>query len=162
MDTSELILSILGTLPDHKIVGKKRLQKLVYLLIEAGAPCQAHYALKDFGPYSGEVERQTSLLSIIGLIEERDVQVGYANYLATAYTIPEPAFDAPKLKGNLQQCLTCLNDYSTVELEIASTIRFFNKTTDLETAINMTADMKPSKAKPEVIKNALAALECIG
>jgi len=78
MSEDELILAILRTLPSHSVKGKKRLQKLVFLLQKSGVECSARFAIRNFGPFSPAIETSSAFLVLLGDIEEREVATGYA------------------------------------------------------------------------------------
>lgn len=154
MKTDQFILALLGALPERRVEGKKRLQKLVYFLNEAGADSDASFFLKNFGPYSAEVDNATILLTIFGGIEETSKTVGSSDYLTTVYSLPQNE-DAPQLETRLASKLRDLNQYSTIDLEIASTIHLFQKQgNSYEDAVRLTKNMKPTKANEKTLQRA--------
>jgi len=159
MTAEEVILAILRTLPEHRVTGKKRLQKLVYLLSNTGISGPSDFHIRNFGPFSKEVERASTLLALFGDIEENEVETGYARYLTTEYKLSDLSkSDLDIISEEQKSILLALDDFTTIELEVASTILFFEKEgCDHATAIERTALIKPTK----VNTNTLAASEKI-
>lgn len=161
MDADGFVVALLGSLPHRQVRGKKRLQKLSYLLKESGTPCPADFVLKDFGPYSTEIARGASLLAATGQIQERSEEVGPARRIVSVYTLSEE-IDAPMLDENSIERLRCFNNFSTIELEIAATIQYFiAQGSTSELAEEQTKRMKPTKAKPIVLSAARKVLGCL-
>lgn len=163
METDRFILALLNSVPDQTVRGRKRLQKLAFLLKDSGARCDASFKLKNFGPYSSQVEQSAYLLTFLGDIEEKEEKVGYAEYLASVFVLTDEGRSrADQLSEHFTSILTCLDKYSTLELEIASTIRYFERSgSDVSTAVRKTQEMKPSKTKQQVIERARHALRCL-
>jgi uncharacterized protein len=158
MPLEDFIKEVIAATPNRRIEGKKRLQKLIYLLESAGFDTEASFFLKDYGPFSREVENAADMMSIFGELVERNVLTGYSNYIATAYELPENLEVHPddRLAGLVRH----LEKYRSVELEIASTIKYFeNEGQSLYQAIESTKAIKPSKSTDRVIS---AANEVLG
>lgn len=164
MTVEPFILALLAALPDRKIRGKKRLQKLSYLLQQAGADLPAEFRLKHFGPYSQEIDRATSWLSLFGEVKETEDEVAGHGYLVTAYSLEAGSEEFTKpLSARISEVLTCLDRFTTVELEIAATIEYFvrREGKNLEEAVASTRRLKPGKSTAKVIQRAREALRCI-
>jgi uncharacterized protein YwgA len=159
MDAETLVLALLDALPEREIPGKKRLQKLSYLAAESGVSCKARFFLHDFGPFSAEVAAATDFLLFLGDVRERDIQFGRAKRYLKLYRLDESARVPEKLPKPVIGALQTLNAYSTIELEIASTIRYFmSKGMNVENAVEETQQLKPSKAVPRIVNRAREAL----
>lgn len=52
------------------IVGRKRMQKVVYFLQQAGCPIDADYTLHHYGPYSRDVAEMTDVMVAEKLLDE--------------------------------------------------------------------------------------------
>ena len=63
MQPSELVVAILSAVPSHEVWGKKRLQKLAFLVKEAGLECDVDFRLMDYGPFSFGLARVADSLS---------------------------------------------------------------------------------------------------
>jgi uncharacterized protein len=163
MEPATFILALLEASPEHRIEGKKRLQKLAYLLKESGANCNAKFKLKDYGPYSYDLDEGAQLLSLFGDIEQTEMDVGYANNIMTVFRLSsDPNSIEAKLDERARAVLNCISRFRTVELEVAATIRFFESSGFSHVdAIEHTKRLKPTKSNPDVLKSAQEALECL-
>ncbi|WOJ90100.1 hypothetical protein RZS28_01995 [Methylocapsa polymorpha] len=163
MTAEEIIVAILRTLPAHTVRGKKRLQKLVYFLQQAGVDCAATFQIRNFGPFSTEVELASTMLTLFGDIEEKEIETGYAKYLTIEYSLSEEAFEGDPLSAPFSEMLLSLNEFSTIDLEVASTVLFFEKSgCDRTSAISRTRAIKPTKVNDKTLANANAILRLFG
>jgi uncharacterized protein YwgA len=164
MDAEAFVIALLDTLPNKEIRGRKRLQKLGYITKAIGAPVSAKFSLHDYGPYSSEIASATEMLTFLGELDESDVQLGAAKIFVKTYKLNNKVNVDKKLSKSVQTALELLRRYSTIELEIASTILFFHKERGLSwaRAIGATEELKPSKSVPQVVSRATEALAGIG
>lgn len=161
MDASELILAILRDVPAREVRGKKRLQKLAYLLKEAGVTTDAEFFLHDYGPYSTNIAQSASMLAFVGHVSESEEPVGASRTFVTVYRPDDPP-PGPRLSSAHRDLLRFLDQFSTVELEVAGTVRLFErKGYTREVAVARTQAMKPNKAIPLVLGKAEAILHRI-
>ena len=78
------LATLLSWAGDNGLHGRKRLQKVVYFLQEAGCPLNCRYSLHHFGPYSCDVADRCDEMVAAGLLEETarpfngDTQYTYA------------------------------------------------------------------------------------
>jgi uncharacterized protein len=150
---NQFIRQVIASTPEHRVVGKKRLQKLVFLLSDFGYEIDAKFFLKDYGPFSREVEYEADMMTIFGEVVEKDVSVGYSNYKATEYSLS----DDPKadIDNAMSFYLKFFEEFRTVELEVASTIHYFIiEGRSREVAVELTKTMKPSKTTDRVLESA--------
>lgn len=151
MESDELVLAILAALPTHEVRGKKRLQKLAYLLKEAGVECVAEFDLRDYGPFSVEIAQAAEYLAILDYIDQEEISVGAPQRFMTVYKLNSENFNKNMLK-NYEKTLNYIDKYDTISLEIAATIRFFeSKGLDSKESIERTKEMKPNKTTPKVL-----------
>ncbi len=125
MDAEALVLALLDALPKHEILGKKRLQKLAFFATESGLPTDVSFFLHDYGPFSPKIAAATDILSFIGDISEEDTQIGRTKRFVKRYRLPETTLLRERLPERVRETILKLHKYTTLELEIASTIRFF-------------------------------------
>ncbi len=150
-DASEFVLAIVSSSPDHRVRGKKRLQKFAYLLKSIGAKCDADFRIWDFGPYSREIASAAEQLSMFGLLRESEEQIGKLKMFTTVYDVSDEA-GTPKLESRYTKILKMLDAYSNIDLEVAATIQFFLKSgCDEKDAEQKTKQLKPTKSVPEVV-----------
>lgn len=163
MDAESLVLAILGAVPQHEVRGRKRLQKLAFLAVQTGTTSSVRFFLHDFGPFSTEVAGATDLLTYVGTISEEEAQFSRTKRYYKLYRLLDPDAVSQRLPAQSSGALEKLNEYSTVELEIASTIRYFmSKGLAAEDAVRETKELKPSKSEPKIIERAKDALAGIG
>jgi uncharacterized protein YwgA len=160
MPLEQFIKETVAATPHRKVEGKKRLQKLVFLLDQAGFESGASFLLKDYGPFSREVESAADIMSVFGDLAEQPVQTGYSNYIAIEYSLPDTEGVSPSKE--MVDIVEFLDRFRTVELEIASTIRFFEISgASRSEAVDRTKQMKPSKSTERVISAANSILSRI-
>lgn len=163
MDAEGLVLSVLGALPAREIRGRKRLQKLAFFAVQTGAESNVRFFLYDFGPFSTEVAKATDFLAFVGDITEVEEQFGRAKRYHKVYRLTDPVDLPERFPTETSEALRALNEYSTIELEIASTIRYFMGTGfDPSRAIEETKRLKPSKSEPIIVRRATEALSKVG
>ena len=159
LDSNDLVLAIVSAAPEHRVKGKKRLQKFAFLLKSAGVECRANFKIWDFGPFSNEVARAADWLAVSGILDEQEELVKNLKKFITVYTI-DVNCDAPKLDNRYEKILSKLDTYSGVELEVAATIKFFlNEGNSTEAALKSVRELKPTKALPNIIHKSLALLK---
>jgi uncharacterized protein len=152
MDPDELILALLKAIPNHRIDGKKRLQKLAYLAASAGVESRTHFSLRDYGPYSPEVANAANSLTLSGVVTEDEQLLPPNNFFMTTYELPDPDHVNAHLPDPVSSAIRQLNQYSTIQLEVAATYLFFrNQGLDENGARERTVAMKPAKASTTVL-----------
>ena len=162
MTPAEFILAVLGALPDRKVLGKKRLQKFGMLLQYAGLDFDAGFSLHRYGPYSSELADAADELSWSGKIKEKAEQTGMFGMFQTTYTLPDDHEPSEMLTEPHKEKLLRLIVFSTIELEVASTIALFQKEgLDPKGAIAKTCSLKRAKAIPPVLAKAEKILEIV-
>ena len=125
MDAETLILAVLDAIPNNQIQGKKRLQKMSYFALQTGAEADVRFFLHDFGPFSADIASATDLLSFLGDISEQEVQIGRNRLYSKLYRLTDPNNVPERLPEEAADAIRKLNEFSTIELEIASTILHF-------------------------------------
>lgn len=159
-DMDRLQLATLLSWSDNATIqGRKRLQKVVFFLQEAGCDLDCRFTLHHFGPYSRDVADACDEMVAAGLVIETggppsgDLQYSYA------------------LKPEIRQLLTQTPNASLTpfedlgreliqqdlwQLELGSTILFFHRQTDDWTdALEKACDYKKARSNTE---NSMAAL----
>ena len=108
-----------------EIVGKVRLQKMVYLLDQLGVRTEFSFSYHHYGPYSDElaevVEDDVIFRRVRAERRRRSDGVPYIVYKTdTADTASESVFEQPKIKAALQ----AMQRSSATVLELAATIHW--------------------------------------
>ncbi|QAY95101.1 hypothetical protein CWB41_04635 [Methylovirgula ligni] len=160
MDAEGLVLGVLQAVPGNVVRGRKRLQKLAYFAIKTGAAAEGvKYSIRDFGPFSLQVANAASFLSFVGELEERDEPIGRSQKFVKVYSLANLGSTAPNLPDSTQVALKKLSEYSSIELEIASTISFFiSQGMTNDQAIKATRELKPAKSAEQIVQRAEEAL----
>ena len=85
LEGSEALLALIGMLGE--VEGRKRIQKLVYLLQWLGAPLPQEFGFHFYGPYSDVLDFHLTWLRDTGVVSEvpsRTAAAGYATYRYSA------------------------------------------------------------------------------
>ena len=110
-------------LNDGKVVGKTRLQKIVYLLEMAGVGHKdIDFDYHNYGPFSSELAFAADDAESLGYIKTKEHQGHHAvPYTVFRSTEHAPAFDESELTEERADALTLMNECSALVLEIAAT-----------------------------------------
>ncbi|MDG5471110.1 YwgA family protein [Jeotgalibacillus sp. ET6] len=111
-----------------EIVGRKKLQKMIYIAKKLSFPFQEKYQFHFFGPYSEELTLRVEELCNMGFINEtKEKKSGYTQYRYSiteegqAFLNAQAANPMPEVEG----CLKDLNTQSSRFLELVSTMLYF-------------------------------------
>lgn len=155
MGPHSFILSALQTLPDHTITGKKRLQKFAMLLQVAGLKLKADFSLHFYGPYSSELAEAADELNLTGVLTEKSEPSGVFGTFQSIYGLADSEESPKELPAPYNKILLQLNGFSTIELEMASTIALLERDgLDHEAAIKKARAIKKAKAIPPILEKA--------
>lgn len=112
-----------------KIEGRKKLQKMVYILKNLGADFKEDFYFHYYGPYSDVLTIELEELKSINVIKE-DVKE-HDNYFPTyTYELNELNIDDVGVKGDLEnykEVIDKLNRENSRFLELVATIMYFKK-----------------------------------
>lgn len=119
------------------VVGKIRLQKIVYLLEQLGLESGLEFSYHHYGPYSSELSDQTftSTMSDDLIEETRKRKADGVPY--SVFLVPENYKDISADVGSLtfesiKKLLNIMNEYSSTELELAATAHWLYKYEEFE------------------------------
>ncbi|MBY0123293.1 YwgA family protein [Bacillus sp. S/N-304-OC-R1] len=113
----------------EEIIGRKRLQKMVYIAKKLDFPFQERFQFHFYGPYSEELTLRVEELCNMGFLNEvKEKKGGYYQY---RYTLTENGKEFLGLNEevampNLQVCLTDMNNQNARFLELVSTVLYFD------------------------------------
>ncbi|WP_062108383.1 YwgA family protein [Bacillus niameyensis] len=117
-----------------EIVGRKKLQKMVYISKKMGFPFQEKFEFHFYGPYSEELTLRVEELCNFGFIEETMEDKG--NYYQYKYEVTENGREFVNLSNmvipKLEECLMNLNQKSARFLELVSTVLYFDQLPKIE------------------------------
>lgn len=126
--------TLLSWAGDAGFKGRKRLQKLVFFLQEAGCPLHCRFTLHNFGPYSRDVADACDEIVAAGLVEETGGSSAGDPYSQYSYSLkPNTAqllrdLHDPKLSQFQALASELINEHLWT-LELGSTILFFYRQT---------------------------------
>ncbi|TLS36673.1 YwgA family protein [Pseudalkalibacillus caeni] len=111
-----------------EIIGRKKLQKIVYICKKLQFPFNERYQFHFYGPYSEELTLRVEELCNLGLVNEvKESKGGYYQY---RYTITE---EGEGFLGHydlempyLNKCICEMNGQSSRFLELVSTVLYFD------------------------------------
>lgn len=110
-----------------EVIGRKKLQKMVYIAKKLNYPFYEKYNFHFYGPYSEEVTLRVEELCNLGFLHElKENKGGYSQY---RYSLTETGseflkhydFEMP----HLGECMTAMNEQSSRFLELVSTVLYF-------------------------------------
>jgi uncharacterized protein len=110
-----------------EIVGRKKLQKMIYIAKKINFPFYEKFGFHFYGPYSEELTLRIEELCNLGFLHEmKEKKGGYYQY---RYTLTEAGeeflshydIDMPHLK----ECMQDMNQQNSRFLELVSTILYF-------------------------------------
>lgn len=159
MDRLQLA-TLLSWASEDGLQGRKRLQKVVFLLQGAGCPLGCRYTLHHFGPYSRDVADACDELVAAGLAEEtggpQEGSMTYTYNLTPATLGLLPAGGDPALQ-EFESLGRELIGAELWQLELGSTVLYFHgQTGDWEQALAKACEFKRVPATTEPSTNALA------
>ena len=113
----------------EEVVGRKKLQKMIYILKKNGIPFGEKYEFHLFGPYSEELSLRVDELSNLGLI--RETKEDKSSYFQYRYTITEEGQQFLTHYDNqfpdYQEAIRLLKEKSSRFLELVSTMLYFEE-----------------------------------
>lgn len=110
-----------------EVVGRKKLQKIIYIMKKLNFPFYEKYEFHFYGPYSEELNLKVEEMCSLSFVEERmEKKSGYHQY---RYTLTEKGkqflhlsdYKLPTTNGIIQE----MNKESARFLELVSTILYF-------------------------------------
>lgn len=111
-----------------EVVGRKRLQKMVYILKKSGFDFSERYSFHFYGPYSEELTTRIEELCNLGfLVEEKEKEKGYYQYRYTLTNQGTSFLDDSMIQApNMSSLIEKMNAKSSKFLELVSTMLFFD------------------------------------
>lgn len=111
-----------------EIVGRKKLQKIVFILKKLNLPFSERYKFHMYGPYSEELTLKIEELCNLGFLQEQKEEK--ANYAQYRYLLTEEGQSFMKLyeqkMPHLQELVSSMNNESSRFLELVSTLLYFD------------------------------------
>jgi uncharacterized protein YwgA len=158
------LAAVIAAHPNHRVVGRTRLQKTVRLLQRLGAPLDYAYMIHFYGPYSEGVQADIGLLENLGMVTEE----AKTNREGAPYSILIAGPEAIKLASAAElkpflPAIKTMRETDAVVLELAATYDAFRKTgDDHKTAIERLGRKKGTKCDNGRVQKAMAILKTLG
>ncbi|WP_085994004.1 YwgA family protein [Oceanobacillus senegalensis] len=145
------------------VTGRKKLQKMIYILQKCNVPFEEKYNFHFYGPYSEELTLRVEELCNLGFLNE--VREDKSNYYQYNYTITDDgkdflqqfAMDMPEYQEKVEK----LKAKSSRFLELVATMFYFDDL-HVEEIIKKVHTVKPKqKYSDEEIKEAIQFIKDI-
>jgi uncharacterized protein len=133
-----------------EIIGRKKLQKMIYIAKKVAFPFHERFQFHFYGPYSEELTLRVEELCNMGFVNEvKEKKGGYFQY---RYSLTEPGKEFLSLNEVempfLQDCLVDMNEQNARFLELVSTVLYFDNLPK-EEVINKVFTLKASQRYTE-------------
>lgn len=111
-----------------EIVGRKKLQKMIFIAKKLAFPFQERFQFHFYGPYSEELTLRVEELCNMGFLEEcKENKGGYSQYRYCLTETGEEFLGISQVEmPNLSDCLTDMNTQNARFLELVSTVLYFD------------------------------------
>jgi uncharacterized protein YwgA len=111
-----------------EIIGRKKLQKMIYIAKKVAFPFHERFQFHFYGPYSEELTLRVEELCNMGFLNEvKEKKGGYFQY---RYSLTEPGKEFLSVNEIempfLQDCLVDMNEQNARFLELVSTVLYFD------------------------------------
>lgn len=126
------LAAVIAAHPEHKVVGRTRLQKTVKLLKRLGAPLDYDYMIHFYGPYSEGVQADIGLLENLGLVSEMAEarnSDGSPYFVLEATDSAIPLADIEDVRP-FKPAVLAMSETGAVALELAATYDAFRELGD--------------------------------
>ncbi|MFC3886373.1 YwgA family protein [Bacillus songklensis] len=110
-----------------EVIGRKKLQKMIFIAKKLNFPFYERYNFHFYGPYSEELTLRIEELCNLGFLSEvKEKKGGYSQYRYTLTSEGEDFLSHYELDfPSLQECMTDMNEKSSRFLELVSTVLYF-------------------------------------
>jgi uncharacterized protein YwgA len=146
-DHAKLMNAVLAS---GEIIGRKKLQKMIYIAKKMDFSFQERFQFHFYGPYSEELTLRVEELCNMGFINEvKEKKGGYYQY---RYTLTDSGKEFLSLNEvdmpQIEDCLTDMNEQNARFLELVSTVLYFDNLPKEEVA-NKVFTLKSSQRYTE-------------
>ena len=158
------LAAVIAAHPDHRVVGRTRLQKTIKLLQRLGAPLDYDYMIHFYGPYSDGVQADIGLLENLGMVEEKQHAAQDGSLYFTLHASGEAIKLAKSKKLNpFRKHIDVISRTDAVVLELAATYDAFRERgADHKAALKRLRRKKGTKCEDGRDKRALGLLAELG
>lgn len=106
------------------VVGRTKLQKMVYLLVQAGFEDEIPYSYKHYGPYSDVVAGAARDAHLLGFLEERELEANWGGRYSVYTSLNAQVLGRENRKVQFAELIAAAD---AVELELAATALFLKR-----------------------------------
>ncbi|CAM3845703.1 YwgA family protein [Mesobacillus thioparans] len=141
-----------------EVIGRKKLQKMIYIAKKLEFPFQERFQFHFYGPYSEELTLRVEELCNMGFLDEvKEKKGGYYQY---RYNLTEAGQEFLGENSTempcLGDCLTDINDQNARFLELVSTVLYFDNLPEAEVREKIQTVKKSQKYTDEEMDDAYA------
>jgi uncharacterized protein len=146
-----------------EVIGRKKLQKMIYIAKKMNFPFQERFQFHFYGPYSEELTLRVEELCNMGFLNEvREKKGGYYQY---RYTLTEAGEEFLNMNHvdmpQLDECLQDINTQNARFLELGSTVLYFDNLSKDEIKEKVQTEKKSQKFTEEEMENAFMYIESL-
>jgi uncharacterized protein len=152
-----------AVLVSGEIIGRKKLQKMIYIAKKVSFPFHERFQFHFYGPYSEELTLRVEELCNMGFLNEiKEKKGGYFQY---RYTLTDTGKEFLSINEVdmpfLQDCLEDMNDQNARFLELVSTVLYFDNLSKEEVADKVFTLKSSQRYTEEEIDAAYAYIEAL-
>lgn len=145
-----------------EIIGRKKLQKMIYIAKKVNFPFYERYDFHFYGPYSEELTLRVEELCNLGFLDEiKEKKGGYFQYRYTLTETGEQFLSHYQLEDMppLKECIVDLNEQNARFLELVSTVLYFENLDKAEVAEKIQTLKSKQRYTADEITEAYAYIE---
>ncbi|WP_307193264.1 YwgA family protein [Neobacillus niacini] len=152
-----------AVLVSGEIIGRKKLQKMIYIAKKVSFPFHERFQFHFYGPYSEELTLRVEELCNMGFLNEiKEKKGGYFQY---RYTLTDTGKEFLSLNEVempfLQDCLEDMNEQNARFLELVSTVLYFDNLSKEEVSEKVFTLKSSQRYTKEEIDQAYAYIEAL-
>lgn len=152
-----------AVLVSGEIIGRKKLQKMIYIAKKVSFPFHERFQFHFYGPYSEELTLRVEELCNMGFLNEiKEKKGGYFQY---RYTLTDTGKEFLSLNEVempfLQDCLEDMNEQNARFLELVSTVLYFDNLPKAEVREKVFTLKGSQRYTEEEIDQAYAYIEAL-
>jgi len=137
-----------------RVVGKTRLQKMVYIMEAAGINMGYDYTYFHYGPYSEDLSNHIEIAAAMGIVKHTETVTADGKRKYSIYEVDNKTFNDATEADEQNSLLKKMNETDSITLELAATALYLKKEEGYEDPWEETSRRKPSKATPERLEKA--------
>jgi uncharacterized protein len=152
-----------AVLVSGEIIGRKKLQKMIYIAKKVSFPFHERFQFHFYGPYSEELTLRVEELCNMGFLNEiKEKKGGYFQY---RYTLTDTGKEFLSLNEVempfLQDCLEDMNEQNARFLELVSTVLYFDNLSKAEVTEKVFTLKSSQRYTEEEIDQAYGYIEAL-